>query len=103
MLKKFDRVIYQRLLPFIYHIPGDNPSSFTLAGTNSFVIGNHNKRLLFEAGDFPENCESKYAENFSLFLNDFPEVQIDKIILSHGEHDHMGGLDTILQVMKDHK
>ena len=83
-------------------IPGDNPSPFTLAGTNSFIIGTGPERVMLEAGDYPENCNSQFTENFDHFLHDnSSEVkQISQILISHGEHDHFGGLADILYIMK---
>jgi hypothetical protein len=48
------RLFYQRLRDFIYHIPGENPSEFTLCGTNCFVVGSGINRIMIESGDYPE-------------------------------------------------
>ncbi len=60
------QLVYQSLSSNIIHVPGYNPSisSFanqlldaaTLAGTNCFVIGTGDERIMIDAGDdFPLN------------------------------------------------
>ncbi len=64
------RIFYQRLRDFIFHIPGENPSQFTLCGTNCFVVGRGPNRIMIEAGDYPER-NGLFLENFRKFLVDF--------------------------------
>ena len=94
------RLFYQRLRDFIYHIPGDNPSAFTLCGTNCFVVGSGPRRIMIESGDYPERNQL-FLENFNRFLNDFTHVSIDRIFITHAHHDHFGGLYDVLRTLID--
>lgn len=63
------RIFYQKLREFMVHLPGENPSSFTLCGTNCFILGKGNKRSMIEAGDYPEH-NTKFLENLTKFIKD---------------------------------
>jgi endoribonuclease LACTB2 len=94
------RLFYQKLRDFIYHIPGENPSQFTLCGTNCFVVGRGPKRVMIEAGDYPER-NTLFLENFGRFLTDFKGVSIDRIFITHGHFDHFGGVMDVLNLMRE--
>jgi len=76
-----------------------NPSSFTLCGTNCFVLGRGQKRILVEAGDWENNNE---------FLNNLNElvkkenIQFSHLLMTHGHHDHFGGLKDVLNILQPH-
>jgi glyoxylase-like metal-dependent hydrolase (beta-lactamase superfamily II) len=92
------RIFYQKLRDLIYHIPGENPSPFSLCGTNCFVIGKGPSRVMIESGDFPE-YNSKFLQNFLTFLDDSSGISIDKIFITHAHHDHFGGLYDVLTTL----
>ena len=92
------RLFYQRLRDFIYHIPGENPSEFTLCGTNCFVVGSGINRIMIESGDYPERNQ-KFLENFNKFITDFSQIRIKSIFITHAHHDHFGGLYDVLRVL----
>lgn len=94
------RLFYQKLKDFIYHIPGANPSSFTLCGTNCFVVGQGKKSIMIESGDYPEN-NTLFLENFTKFMADQDQVRIEKIFITHAHHDHFGGLYDVLRILND--
>ena len=92
------RIFYQKLRDYIYHIPGENPSLFTLCGTNCFVVGRGTNRVMIEAGDYPERNQI-FLENFNRFLLDFSHVNIEKIFITHGHYDHFGGVFDVLNIL----
>ncbi len=47
------RIHYQVLAPNIIQIPGENPNSATLNGTNCYVLGSTSQRVMIDAGDLP--------------------------------------------------
>jgi endoribonuclease LACTB2 len=98
MEKAVKRLFYQKLRDFIYHIPGDNPSTFTLCGTNCFVVGQGKDRVMIESGDYPES-NKLFLENFNKFMDDFAGIQISKIFITHAHHDHFGGLYDVLKIL----
>ena len=82
---------------YIVHIPAHNPSAFTLCGTNCYILGRGKHRILVEAGDWNDN------EVFLQNLGDFvaqEQIQFTHLLLTHGHHDHFGGLRDVLALLK---
>jgi glyoxylase-like metal-dependent hydrolase (beta-lactamase superfamily II) len=98
MEKLVKRLFYQKLRDLIYHIPGDNPGQFTLCGTNCFVVGQGKNRVMIESGDYPERNQL-FLENFNKFMDDFGDIQISKIFITHAHYDHFGGLYDVLKIL----
>eukprot|EP00347_Sterkiella_histriomuscorum_P013976 403362637 len=94
------RLFYQKVRDFIYHIPAENPSLFTLCGTNCYVVGQGTNRVMIEAGDYPERNQL-FLENFKKFLYDQQHVNIDRILITHSHYDHFGGLFDILNIIQN--
>jgi glyoxylase-like metal-dependent hydrolase (beta-lactamase superfamily II) len=94
------RIFYQALREYIHHIPGGNPSSFTLCGTNCFVVGAGKERVLIEGGDYPER-NSLFLENLRRFLDDFSSVRIGRVFVTHAHFDHFGGVFDVLGLLKE--
>lgn len=94
------RIFYQALRDFIHHIPGGNPSQFTLCGTNCFVLGAGKQRVLIESGDYPERNQT-FLENFRRFLDDYSHVRIGQVFVTHAHYDHFGGVYDVLRVLEE--
>jgi len=77
-----------KLSPRVWRVLGCNPGPMTLQGSNVYLIGTGPKRILLDSGQqgFPE-----YVSNLSKVLKD-ENVTVEKIILTHWHHDHIGGL-----------
>jgi ribonuclease/clavin/mitogillin len=74
----------------------------SLTGTNCFVVGSGATRVLIDACDLPEH-NSQFLINFSKFLEDHPKVAIDKIFITHSHHDHIGGVEQVVGILKARK
>ena len=57
---------------------------------------------MIEAGDMPERNEL-FLENFKKFLSDFNSIEIDKVFITHGHHDHFGGTFDVLRILLDYQ
>ena len=90
---------WQMLTDYICQIHVDNPSSFTLCGTNTYVIGRGPVRTLVDPGDFPES-NAAFMENFNNFLDANSGVKIDRILVTHGHHDHFGGVHDTIKLLE---
>ena len=58
---------WQALREHIVHFPVENPSGFTLKGTNSYLIGKGSTRTIVDPGDFKE-LNANYLLNLQDYL-----------------------------------
>ncbi len=71
---------------------GQNPSAFTGPGTNTYLVGRGEKRILLDAG--------QGVDTYLPVLDEAMERAgckgIEQIVLTHGHPDHLGGLAQVL-------
>lgn len=85
---------FTKLTKNVVRILGLNPSSFTLQGTNTYLIGTGPRKLLLDTGD----GKIEYIHLLVDSLKKLGEnVIISDILISHWHMDHVGGVDNILQ------
>ena len=82
-----------------YRILGLNPGSHTLQGTNTYLIGSSEEKVLIDTS------EDIVAKKFAKYLLDevFPATNTTKlsmILLTHGHLDHQGGVSEIINEMR---
>ncbi|KAJ1665856.1 Beta-lactamase-like protein 2 [Coemansia sp. RSA 1813] len=76
----------------IVRVLGLNPGPFTLQGTNTYVIGRGERRILVDTGD------GSHPEYYDLLKQSLGASRIDRILLTHWHADHIGGVNQLLSM-----
>uniref|UniRef100_A0A915IQE3 Beta-lactamase-like protein 2 homolog n=1 Tax=Romanomermis culicivorax TaxID=13658 RepID=A0A915IQE3_ROMCU len=83
----------EALSPLVFRVLGCNPGSFTLQGTNTYLVGAGKEKILIDTG---ERGVDEYVRNLDLALNDHLKgARIKQIVCTHWHHDHVGGVDEL--------
>ncbi|KAH8833857.1 beta-lactamase-like protein [Flagelloscypha sp. PMI_526] len=96
-----------RLSSHVLRVLGMNPGKFTLQGTNTYILGSKNPFILVDTGE--AGTSPAYISNLrQAFTNPTltPWTQQDKplvshILISHWHHDHVGGLPSVLALLRE--
>lgn len=85
----------QKLSNCVTCVLAQNPSPFTLQGTNTYLVGSPqtNERLLIDTGS--GNVE--YFELLKKYLED-NKLKITTIAITHSHIDHLGGVEDVLKL-----
>ncbi len=70
---------------------GQNPSAFTGPGTNTYLVGTGNYRILLDTGD----GRDAYLPILEQAMERVGCEGIAEIVLTHGHPDHIGGVESI--------
>jgi mRNA degradation ribonuclease J1/J2 len=62
----------------------------TFLGTNCFLIGGKDKRVLIDTGNFPE-VDSSFIPRLDKYLT-YHKCRVNKIFITHGVKNHFGGV-----------
>ena len=73
-------------------VRAQNPGIFTGPGTNTFLVGTGEARILLDTGE----GAPAYLPVLERALADAP-CRIQEIVLTHGHADHMGGVPSVLE------
>ncbi|RWA08256.1 hypothetical protein EKO27_g6852 [Xylaria grammica] len=77
----------------VVRVLGQNPSKFTLQGTNTYIVGTGSERLIIDTGQgMPE-----WAELISSTLSD-SNFSLSRILLTHWHGDHAGGVPDLVRM-----
>ncbi|KAF0989482.1 hypothetical protein HZS_933 [Henneguya salminicola] len=94
--------VLEKLGKSIIRLLGCNPSSLTLQGTNTYILGNdkeliktkfYRRRTLVDTGDGKSDDYLRYL--IDTMKNE--KFTINKIIITHWHLDHTGGIKRILR------
>lgn len=84
---------FSQLSDKVWRVMGLNPGKFTLQGTNTYIVGTGNRKVLIDCGDGQSGYVPLLIESLKS-IN--PEAYISDILISHCHKDHWGGLDDIM-------
>ena len=74
---------------------GQNPGAFTGPGTNTYLIGTGEARILLDTGDGRDD----YLPVLERAMEFAGCQRLQEIVLTHGHPDHIGGVQSILDRM----
>ncbi|KAI7488056.1 hypothetical protein KC357_g2475 [Hortaea werneckii] len=84
--------LIQRLSPRVLRLLGDNPSKFTLQGSNTYLVGSGPRRFLIDTG---EGGRKAWTEALEKVLRDEGITGIEAVLLTHWHPDHVGGVGDV--------
>lgn len=88
----------ERLSPAVIRILGQNPGTFTLQGTNTYLLGTGSQRLLVDTGE-GKPC---WVESLARVLKD-EGASISTALITHWHKDHQGGVQQLLAMSPETK
>ncbi|SPO05087.1 probable metallo-beta-lactamase domain protein [Cephalotrichum gorgonifer] len=83
----------ERLSSACIRILGGNPGKFTLQGTNTYLVGTGNRRLLIDTGD---GCPSWIAALKRTLAEE--KAVVDSVLITHWHHDHTNGIPQVREL-----
>ncbi|KII89321.1 hypothetical protein PLICRDRAFT_40979 [Plicaturopsis crispa FD-325 SS-3] len=91
-----------RLSDHVVRVLGQNPGKFTLQGTNTYIVGSHNPYTLIDTGEGRDEyipvLETALRETAKSTNAQDPDIS--DIIISHWHGDHVGGLPSVLALLR---
>lgn len=82
-----------QMSPLVWRVLGQNPGVYTLQGTNTYLVGSGNDRILVDAG---EGCDG-YTEALREAMLRSGAQRIHAIVITHHHSDHVGGVADVMR------
>ena len=79
------------LSPLVTVALGQNPSSFSLQGTNTYLVGRGPRKILIDSGE----GRLEYLDTLEDAMRQCGCEAIEQIVITHWHHDHLGGVPSI--------
>ncbi|KAI1826587.1 putative metallo-beta-lactamase domain protein [Xylaria intraflava] len=86
----------ERLSPACIRILGGNPGKFQLQGTNTYLVGTGQRRLLVDTGE----GKPSWLAALKRVLEE-EKATVQTALLTHWHHDHVRGVPQLLQLVPD--
>ena len=77
-----------KLSPRVVRVLGQNPSAFTLQGTNTYLVGTGKRRWLVDTGE----GRAQYPPLLVRAMEEEGVEELAGVLLTHWHNDHVGGL-----------
>jgi len=87
-----------KLSPLVNRILGRNPSPFTLTGTNMYLVGSGQGRILIDAGEGKPGV----LQDLLRAMEDEGCSHLEQIVITHWHHDHLLGVPELLRHFGSH-
>lgn len=96
--------VVERLSPRVVCVLQENKNTYTLNGTNCFLVGTGARRVLIDAGESPmwhpkrERSHRAFVQRLLDTLEKEGVTGLDWILVTHLHEDHFGGVDTLREL-----
>ncbi|KAK7688968.1 hypothetical protein QCA50_007659 [Cerrena zonata] len=100
MEKLVDLPSVGRLSKNVIRILGQNPGKYTLQGTNTYLVGQRNPFVLVDAGQGIDSYTPLLREALETHASEKGAQLVSDIIITHRHGDHIGGLPSVLNLVR---
>ncbi|OBT69833.1 hypothetical protein VE03_00981 [Pseudogymnoascus sp. 23342-1-I1] len=83
----------EQLTPRVLRVLGQNPGKFTHQGTNTYVVGTGQRRLIIDTGGGEPAWAELIASTFTSM-----NISLSYVLLTHWHGDHTGGVPSLLRL-----
>mmetsp|Transcript_162656 Transcript_162656/g.521513 ORF Transcript_162656/g.521513 Transcript_162656/m.521513 type:complete len:408 (+) Transcript_162656:461-1684(+) len=85
---------WEQLSQRVVCVLGQNPSDYTLNGTNCYLVGSGPRRLLIDAGE-KFYGGARFMENLERCMEEHGVEGLSGILITHMHFDHYGNIDRL--------
>ncbi|KAF8811940.1 Metallo-hydrolase/oxidoreductase [Phlegmacium glaucopus] len=93
-----------RLSDHVIRVLGQNPGKFTLQGTNTYLVGSQRPYIMVDCAEGSDSyipILTSALQGGSTATSNTSAPDVSDIIISHWHHDHVGGLPSVLSLLKN--